>query len=149
MRPGFYACWLFVSLLFCTNQRQEGDPYSLQTVRMALGNNSIGLIFGGDENHIPRLGDACAIAILKIVGEPNLTDPKTVKAILLTINSAFFSPQRIAIAEDRNPRVTLFLLKYLKQNVRDAELQQDVLKTMKFVETQTAQFTMAGASHDR
>jgi hypothetical protein len=136
MRIVFCVCSLFASLLFFANQQPHADPYWLGSVRRAVTNNSIGIDFGADDKQIPLLGDLCAVAILKTVDEPDLTEPKTVRGILLTIASSFSSPQNILIDEDKEPRVTLFLLNYLRRNVHSAELQQEIRRTIEFVKKQ-------------
>ena len=148
MRTILFACSLFISSFFYANQQQNADPYSLALVKRALTNNTLGIDFGADDKQIPRLGDLCAIAILKIVDEPNLTEPDTVRGILRTIRSAFASPKSILITEDRKPRVTMFLLNNLQKNVRSAELKQEVLRTTEFVKRQTALRTAANALPD-
>lgn len=50
---------------------------------------------------------------------------------------SFSDPQSISVDLDKKPSVTLFLLKYLKQNVPDAHAQQGIEETIKFVEEKT------------
>ena len=118
---------------------QTKDQYSLQNVRSAMKNLEAGVVFGGDMKTIPRLGDACSIAILKSVDQPQLFEPKTVEVVLAMINNAFAHPENISIEEDRNPMVTMFLLSYLLDKVDAPELQSKIRWTIQFVRQQTGQ----------
>ncbi len=116
---------------------QSNDPYSLLNVRSAMDNLSKGVVFGGDMKTIPRLGDACSIAILKLVDRHDLTDPTTVVVILSMINNAFAHPDTISISSDREPKVTMFLLDYLLETVKGSEVQSKIRWTIQYVKQQT------------
>jgi hypothetical protein len=62
-----------------------------------------------------RLGDSVSIALLRILDEQELVDPKTVQTFLPLIRDSFSYPPIIALQVDKKPKVTLFLLKYLDQ----------------------------------
>src|SRR5580704_7305786 len=117
----------------------RNDPYSLQNVRNAMKNLEVGVVFGGDMKTIPRLGDACSIAILKSVDQPQLFEPKTVEVVLAMVNNAFAHPENISIEEDKNPKITMFLLSYLLDKVNAPELQSRIRWTIQFVKQQTGQ----------
>jgi hypothetical protein len=53
------------------------------------------------------------------------------------IRQSFSDPEHISVDLDKKPSITLFLLKYLKQNVSDAQANRDIEETIKFVEEQT------------
>lgn len=118
-------------------QQSASDPYSVAVVKDAMDRLSSGIIFGWDERNIPSLGDGCAIAILKIVDEPDLAQVKTVRGILRTIHLAFSRPEWIKIKEDRKPKITLFLLNYLKVKIHDPEMQSKIEETTDFVRQQS------------
>jgi len=86
---------------------------------------------------IPRLGDACSIAILKLVDRHDLADPKTAIVVLSMINNAFAHPDKISIHLDREPRVTMFLLDYLLETIKDSEVQSKIRWTIQYVKQQT------------
>jgi len=71
MGIGIRLFCLIASVFLLGPQQQQvpqgNDPYSLLNVRNAINNLSKGVVFGGDMKTIPRLGDACSIAILKLV----------------------------------------------------------------------------------
>jgi hypothetical protein len=102
-----------------------------------MDNLSKGVVFGGDMKTIPRLGDACSIAILKLADRRDLAEPKTVVVVLSIINNAFAHPDRISINLDREPRVTMFLLDYLRETVKESEVQSRIRWTIQFVNQQT------------
>ncbi len=117
-------------------QPQAADPYSLVIVRGAFQRESVGSAFGADMKYIPRLGDACAIAILKIVNPYDLVKPETAGVVSAMIHNAFSYPQIIAIEEDKNPKVSLFLLNYLRDKISAPDVKLDIEQTIAFVEKQ-------------
>jgi hypothetical protein len=141
MGIGIRLFGLIASILFLGPQQQQvprgNDPYSLLNVRSAMDNLSKGVVFGGDMKTIPRLGDASSIAILKLVDRHELTDPKTVIVILTMIDNAFSHPDQISINLDRDPKVTMFLLDYLLETVKDSEVQSKIRWTIQYVKQQT------------
>lgn len=134
-------CLMVSEVWFLGTQQvpQTKDQYSLQNVRSAMKNLEAGVVFGGDMKTIPRLGDACSIAILKSVDEHQLLEPKTVEVVLAMLNNAFAHPENISIEEDKNPKVTIFLLSYLLDKVSAPELQIKIRWTIRFVRQQTGQ----------
>lgn len=117
-------------------QPQAADPYSLVIVRNAFQRESVGLAFGADMKYIPRLGDACAIAILKIVNSDDLVKPETAGVVAAMIHNAFSYPQIIAIQEDKNPKVSLFLLDYVRDKISAPDVKLHIEQTIAFVEKQ-------------
>ena len=136
---------LITSVLFFGPQQQQvvqgNDPYSLFNVRSAMDNVSKGVVFGGDMKTIPRLGDACSIAILKLMDRHDLSEPKTAVVVLAMINNAFAHPDQISISSDREPRVTMFLLDYLRETIKDSEVQSRIRWTIQYVKQQTGDIT--------
>jgi len=140
VRRSFHVCFLFGSLAVVAAmpaQQQASDPYSLKIVRNAMHSLSIGVMLPPDLKLVPRLGDGCSIAMLKIVDRRDLTDPKTVRVIVDMIHNAFARPQDITLADNRDPKVSLFLLQYLMEKVSDPELQQQIRQEMEFMKSQT------------
>ncbi|HWY54049.1 MAG TPA: hypothetical protein VNZ03_06270, partial [Terriglobales bacterium] len=48
-------------------------------------------------------------------------------------------PENISIEEDKNPKITMFLLSYLLDKVNAPELQSRIRWTIQFVKQQTGQ----------
>lgn len=102
-------------------QATDEDPYYLRVVKNALamrsGNQIV--IQSWSQKQLARLGDGVSIALLKILDEQDLANPQTIRAMLPIIRDSFVEPQFIAIEENRNPRITLFLLSCLQRSILD------------------------------
>ena len=127
------SCILCFALTWAAGQSQEADPYSVNLVQMALKTQSQGLGIAKIQTNVARKGDQVSIALLKTLSEGELTDPQTVERFLPIIRDSFAQPQFISIDIDRRPKVTLFLLKFLQENVNDPQVQLDIRQTVKFV----------------
>jgi hypothetical protein len=131
------ASALCVIPLFSAAQTEEVDRYSIGLIRSALSLHAQGVHTSVIEKNIPRCGDLTAIALTKIYGEAELLDPKTVTSMLPIIKQSFSQPQFISDDIDRKPNITLILLRYLQQNVPDAQVQRDIEETIRFVREKT------------
>ena len=116
------------------------DPYSVNLVSAELKMNSSGqrVTTSWGQKGLARLGDRVSVSILKIVEPDELKDPQKVKTCLLLIREAFAQPQFISLDADKDPRVTLFLIDYWKQNVPDPEVQDNIRRTLGIVKENTA-----------
>lgn len=90
-----------------------------QTVAILLADNGRAPIPGFVETSVNRLGDGAALGIIQYLGERKervSEDPSSseeVRRMLLIIRMAFAAPNIIQSDENRYPRATLVLLKYL------------------------------------
>ena len=109
------------------------DMYSLQSVRARLAERSAGLIWGPGSRHFTRLGDRVAIAITKIYSGPDLADSQNVRLYLPFIREAFTNAQKISDEEDKNPSVTMLLLRRLAETVTDPSLREEISEVEAFV----------------
>jgi hypothetical protein len=127
-------------MVILDGQSGAPDPYSIGLVKFELQMRSGGrkVIHGFSQKGLGRLGDSVSEAILKILDDQAVTSPETVRDFLPIIRDSFAEPRLISIEADRTPRVTLFLLDYLKQRVNDAQTQQDIQETVEFVKAKTA-----------
>ena len=121
-------------------QTGADDPYSIQFVGNNLGN---ALAFPGGKNgsavkDFQRLGDGVSIALLKILEERDLRNPKTIEGCLSLIRDSFSYPPIISIKVNRKPKVTMFILDYMRRSVSDAETLADIQETIRFVNHKTA-----------
>jgi hypothetical protein len=116
------------------------DPYSINLVSAVLKMNWSGqrVIISWGQKGLARLGDRVSVSILKILEPDELKDPQNVRTCLLVIREAFAQPQFISFDADKDPRVTLFLIDYWKQNVPDPDVQDDIHKTLGIVDKNTA-----------
>lgn len=88
---------------------------------------------GHDDKVIGRMGDAAAVAITKVVGDKDLS-ADDIERILLVIHMSFAAPRIIELESDRQPRTTLFLLKYLDTLPTRRELRRKIADMKTFVE---------------
>jgi len=112
------------------------DDYSIHTVKGVL-EYPAGFSPSFLEKQTNRLGDRASIAVLKIFDAEELTKPENVRKILPLIHDAFVAPEIISRREDRNPRITLFLLAYLGREVNAPDIRREVSETEQFVRDKT------------
>src|SRR5947209_10802591 len=107
------------------------DPYSIHLVDFELRMRSGGkrAIHGYTQKRLPGLCDLVSVALLKTLSRERLLNAQTVRDFLPIIENAFAQPQGIDRESDKKPSVTLFLLDYLKQEIKDTEVQQDIART--------------------
>lgn len=137
------AVWLaavsFVPLLNAQIERAD-DPYSLDVVTFELKMNSGGrrVVHSWSQKRIARLGDGVSVALLKILGPDELTDPERVTEYVPVIRAAFAHPESISLGANKDPRVTLFLLDSLLQKTLEPATQELLRQTEEFVRQKTA-----------
>ena len=108
-------------------QKPTETGYSVNEVKELL-KLSPGNPTGDAEKVLGRLGDRFSIALMKIYTCCELENPENIRRYLPMIVNAFRSSNLIA-AEDREPRVTLILLKFLEKHVQDPQLRTDIVNT--------------------
>jgi|SRR5262245_57794943 len=134
--PIILTCLL---VLFNSGSPQEiQDDYSIHSVKKVL-EQPVGFSPSFLEKQTNRLGDRVAIALLKIFDAEELSKPETIRRILPLIHDAFVAPKIISIAEDRKPKVTLFVLTYFEHQVSTPDLREEISQTMNFVKEKTAE----------
>lgn len=111
-----------------TEAAQAPDTYWLWWMKRFVQERKMGAHTSHQDRYLPRLGDKAAIALVKIYDGPGLIDPKNVEAYLPLIPIAFSNLQWVTEQEDHNPAVTKFLLNYLRANVQDAALKDQISK---------------------
>jgi len=122
------------------SQSESGDVYSISVVQAALRwrTSEAKVITSMSQRNLARLGDGVSIALLKLLDDQALTDPKTLQGFLPIIRDAFNQPQFIVVDIDKQPKVTLFLLSRLQRDVVDFETQREIQETINFVKGKTA-----------
>jgi hypothetical protein len=140
MRIGLLLWLIFMVVAPSKGQSEGPDPYSIKAVAGALAMRSDGrsIIISVMQKQLARLGDGVSVALLKILDQHELADAQKVRDILPIIRDSFAEPQFIAVEADKKPRITVFLLNYLLQNVSDTQVLHEIQETMEFVEKQTA-----------
>jgi hypothetical protein len=145
MRSSFWLCSILIAVFYPWGQRQtiepcttvKTDPYPVREVEPALREFGSELWISWRVKAISRLGDGASVAALKILEPEKLTEPDTTKAYLKVVRTAFSHPELISIQEDRDPKVTLFLLGWLKERIKSKDLNQAIQETELFVKSQT------------
>lgn len=84
------------------------------------------------------LGDRVSIALIKILSEPEMRNPRKIREFLPLIRTAFLAPQIITVPEDKKPAVTLLLLSYLESTVQDGILKKEIVDLTDFIKDKTA-----------
>jgi hypothetical protein len=110
------------------------QKYFLETIRSGLKAAMLREPMSDTEPSIQNLGDGVSVGVLKVVDPKHLTTPKFVKAYLQLVRTAFSQPQMtIVCGEDKAPNVTIFLLDYLREEVKDKDLQRQLDSTREYV----------------
>jgi hypothetical protein len=131
---------LFFSSAFAQDKvkEQDEDIYSVRLVKESVKNPDLALGFSVTEKHISWLGDRVSIALLKIYDEDSLKDSQNVRNYLPIMRAAFIAPRIVRLAEDRKPKITMFLLKYLEREITDRNLKAQIADAIKYIGEQTA-----------
>jgi hypothetical protein len=142
MRLALVICCAIVAITVSAQGQSSDDPdhYSVNTVRFALKlhSQSQQIIMSQTQRALARLGDGVSDALLKILTEDELTNPSMIKTFLPVVRDSFAQPENISAEVDKEPRVTLFLLKYLQLHVSDTQVLQDIQATIEVVKAKTA-----------
>lgn len=85
-----------------------------------------------DQKVVGRLGDAGAVLLTKILMGRDLPS-STIGNALVVIEESFVDPSLVETAGDRQPRTSLFILKYLDLSTNDAELKKHIGDTRKYI----------------
>jgi hypothetical protein len=120
-------------------QEATEDNYSIPIV-INLMKQPPGFSSGFAEKQFNRLGDRVSIALMKILDNTDFKDPQRVKSILPLIRASFLFPELIKYQEDRNPKVTLFMLQKIESDIEDAKLKSDITELMEFIKEKTASY---------
>lgn len=139
MRIILVCCVLLGFVASSGGQSGAADPYSINIVKFELQMRAGGrkVIHGFSQKRLYRLGDSVSIAILKILDEDELSRPEVVRDLLPIIRDAFEEPRLISIESDKSPRITMFLLDYVKMRIRDNQVSADIQETADYVTSKT------------
>jgi hypothetical protein len=118
-------------------KEQDEDIYSIRLVKESVKNPDLALGFSVTEKHINWLGDRVSIALLKIYDADGLKDPQNIRNYLPIVRAAFVAPRIVRLAEDRKPKVTMFLLTYLEREITDVNLKAQISDAIKYIGEQT------------
>src|SRR5215471_7825873 len=117
--------WIFVLLCWVADSRQEmiglqsQEFGAEQTVSTLLADDGHAPIVGFVETMVGRLGDGAAVGVIQYIGErkdsvsEDSVSPEEIRRILDILRMSFAAPQIIEAPQNRSPKATLVLLKYL------------------------------------
>ena len=117
--------------------RRADDPYRLSTVEHILEFFPKKMFLSTAMKRVTWLGDGVSIALLKILTPVRLADPKMIADFLPIIRDSFSHVDYIERDSDKQPNVTLFLLRNLEERVSDSELRGEIRRTVQFVRERT------------
>ena len=90
------------------------------------------------EANIARSGDWVGRTIARAYEKEELLDPDRLGRVLSLIRLSFSDPKIIVPIEDKNPRVTMLLLFFLKQECKDIKLHQKIIDAEIYITEQLA-----------
>jgi hypothetical protein len=130
------------------NQGVMDDRYSIAAVNSALRflqrqgvGNSIEA--KGYMNALPLLGDRVSVAVLKIYTPDDLVRTENTEAYLTVVRNAFSSRTDILETLDTDPKITLFVLEYLKEKEISSP---GIEKRIEYMERCVKDFSCSGQS---
>ncbi|HYM11898.1 MAG TPA: hypothetical protein VEU62_14270 [Bryobacterales bacterium] len=96
-----------------------------------------GAIDGWTDKQLSRMGDAAAVAVTKLYGEKQFR-ADDVDGVLVVIHLSFSAPGIVETVSDREPRTTLFVLRYLDSFTADPTLKRRIAEERRYVLQQFA-----------
>jgi hypothetical protein len=118
---------LILSPLNVGHGQAGNDP--LQVVDRMLRS---GIFEGHDQKVVGRLGDEAAVLVTKLLEGRDLTSD-TIENALVVIDESFVDPSLVQSSTDREPRTSLFVLRYLDLSTNDPELKKRIGDTRKYI----------------
>lgn len=119
-------------------QNKEIEAQHIKIVERLLLENSLGINFGYDYKQNIRLGDKAARALEEIFSEEDLSVPSNIKNYLSILRTAFAAPDSINDLHDRNPKVTLSILRRIGERTSLPQLKAEIATCKQFIEEQTS-----------
>lgn len=119
---------------------QSHQSEAERTVATLLADNGLAPLPGFVDTLVTRLGDGAAVGVIQYLGarkanvSEDLTSPQEISRILYIIRTAFAAPKIIEADENRSPKATLVLLKYLSCLPAAAAVKTDLESTTSFIE---------------
>jgi hypothetical protein len=89
---------------------------------------STGISEGFDQNILGRMGDAAAVTITKTLAGQTVNS-NTIDGVLVILSASFADPELIENVSDREPKTTLFVLRYLDLSARDPRVRERIGET--------------------
>ncbi len=115
-------------------QQPQCDKECVQEVRGMLKASYDGFSLSWLDKANSRLGDKIGVAVLEIYKGKALYKPDNIRTFLPVIQLAFKYPDMIESSSDKNPKVTLALLRRLKSRIKDHFLNLEITRTLNVVQ---------------
>jgi len=138
---------LALELLFCgttlcqTGSRQFASQSKAEKiVAMLLADDGNAPIVSFTEKDVERLGDGSAVGLIEFIGDRKMNvsedriSPQEMRRMLLIVRMSFEVPNIVEADENRTPKATLVLLKYLSSLPAAKTLQDDLRATSNTIE---------------
>ena len=109
-----------------------------EVVRRALHGFAEGGYDGWTQKWLARLGDGSAAALARIYSGRDLS-PRDVATALEVIDMSFLGLKDVEVASERQPRATLFVLRYFDAITTDPSLKNKIRTTRESVLKRTSQ----------
>ena len=126
------------------NDEENVNRYPIRLVRQLLEQPK-GFSVSWLEKRQNRLGDAAAIALVKLLSDQRVLESRVLQRSLEIVRGAFAAPCLIEVPADRKPSITLLFLRDLARRVEDENDKKKILDTVTFVE----QSSFAPCSEDK
>src|SRR6266700_2047073 len=131
---------LMLSPVIAICQQVESPEHHLATsedlIRTAITS-------GGWDGHMQkqfgRLGDAAAVTVTKVLTERNLSATE-IDSVLAILTISFADPALVEATVDREPRSTLFVLRYLDLLASDSSTKRKIAETKTYVQEQFVKY---------
>jgi|SRR5579872_2833315 len=118
-----------LALLVCGVVHGQAIPSAEQVIRREV---ETGIFDGHDSKVLGNTGDAAAVLVTKIFAGREFT-PANIDATLTVLRSSFADPSLVRIADDRQPKTALFVLRYLDNSANDPALKKSIKETREFI----------------
>lgn len=137
------ALMIVWGVLVSTLKAQERcNTDCVKIVKSLLKETTYGISSSFGEKNNARLGDKVSIALLKIFNKGAIYKPKNIRQFLPVIRAAFESPELISQAEDKQPIVTISLLKKVRKKVKDRYLKTQITQTINIILSPTSEIEL-------
>ncbi len=124
------ACLITSTTTTRATDQSFTDPYSIAFVKSEIAYVRRGFYnTADDKKHLQQLmslGDAISIAFLKIYTQQELLQADNTMAHLVLARNAFSSRGSVHEASDVEPKVTLFVLEFLKEKTSDLSFEKNI-----------------------
>ncbi|MGA7915291.1 MAG: hypothetical protein WCA00_08660 [Candidatus Acidiferrales bacterium] len=92
-----------------------------------------------------RMGDASAVAVTRVVADRPLR-PEEIQSVLGILTESFADPRLVENPADREPRIALFVLRYLDATTTDTSMRAQIAETLRYILDHFSKYQASEAS---